>query len=180
MTSYQDILHFWFNELSVKDWWSKNDLLDQNITRRFGDLHHQASQGELWSWRESCQGRLAEIIVLDQFSRNIYRNHRKSFANDPMALALSQEAVAKSCDQNLSADEKSFLYIPFMHSESSAIHHQAVKLYDQPGLEKNLEFEILHKNIIDRFGRYPHRNKILGRESTKEEIDFLKTPGSSF
>ena len=180
MTSYQDILYFWFDELSAKDWWSKNDQLDQQITDRFGDTHLKASKGELQPWRESCQGRLAEIIVLDQFSRNIYRNHWKSFACDPMALTLSQEALTQGCDQELSADEKSFLYIPFMHSESVLIHEQAVQLYDQPNLEKNLEFEILHKNIIDRFGRYPHRNKILGRDSTEEEIEFLKTPGSSF
>ena len=118
--------------------------------------------------------------MLDQFSRNIYRDDARSFASDTLALALAQEAVASGADQSLSAVERSFLYMPYMHSESAAIHIVAMQLFDQPGLESNLEFEKRHKAIIDRFGRYPHRNAVLGRASTPEEVEFLKQPGSSF
>ena len=135
---------------------------------------------ELYEWRKSAKGRLAEIIVLDQFSRNMFRGTAQAFAYDSLALALSQEAVAIEADKLLNPTERSFLYMPFMHSESLAIHERAIELYRAEGLEFNLEFEIKHKVIIDRFGRYPHRNKILGRASTKEEIRFLQQPNSSF
>ncbi|RMH18945.1 MAG: DUF924 domain-containing protein, partial [Gammaproteobacteria bacterium] len=125
-------------------------------------------------------GRLAEIIVLDQFSRNLYREDPRAFAQDALALALSQEAIAQEADQALSASQKAFLYMPFMHSESAIIHEMALKLFDQPGLEGNLDFEIQHKTIIDQFGRYPHRNAILGRSSTEAEQKFLQNPGAGF
>lgn len=173
-------LHFWFNELEPKQWFVKDESLDQEITERFTDLHQQAVQGELWSWRDSAKGRLAEIIVLDQFSRNMYRDQPQSFAADGMALLLAQEAIALGLDKTLEPKEQSFLYMPFMHSESKVIHEKALKLFSQPGLEYNLTYEEAHKKIIDRFGRYPHRNAILGRASTEEEIAFLKEPGSSF
>jgi uncharacterized protein (DUF924 family) len=128
----------------------------------------------------AAKGRLAEIIILDQFSRNIFRDTPQAFANDPLALALAQEALAVDADKALSPTERSFLYLPFMHSESAEIHKVAVMLYGLPGLEDNLDFELKHQTIIIRFGRYPHRNKILGRESTAEEIEFLKEPGSGF
>ena len=118
--------------------------------------------------------------MLDQFSRNVYRNTPKAFAQDPLALALAQEAIALGKDVELSPTQQSFLYMPFMHSESLLIHERAVELFKAPGMENNYEFEIKHKVIIDRFGRYPHRNEILGRESTAEEIEFLTQPGSSF
>lgn len=177
---YQDILNFWFNELSPAQWWVKDKNLDQEIARRFGELHTQAARCELFAWRSSAKGRLAEIIILDQFSRNIYRDQPQSFANDPLALALAQEALVQQADKILSHTERSFLYLPFMHSESAEIHKVAVMLYNAPGLEDNLDFERKHKHIIDRFGRYPHRNNILGRESTADEIEFLQQPGSSF
>lgn len=177
---YEDILNFWFSELTPQQWWVKDETLDQDITRRFGELHAQASRCELFDWRMAARGRLAEIIILDQFSRNIYRDKPQSFANDALALALAQEALAVDADKALSPVERSFLYLPFMHSESVEIHRIAVILYSAPGLESNLDYELQHKLIIDRFGRYPHRNKILGRESTPDEIEFLKQPGSSF
>ena len=118
--------------------------------------------------------------MLDQFSRNLHRGDGRAFANDAMALALAQEAVAAGADQGLTTDERGFLYMPYMHSESRAIHEVAVGLFTDLGLESNLDFELRHKEIIDRFGRYPHRNEVLGRESTPEEIEFLKQPGSSF
>lgn len=175
-----DLLRFWFEELEPRQWWVKDESLDREIEARFGALHKDAAAAKLYHWRESAAGRLAEIIILDQFSRNIYRDTPKAFAYDGMALVLAQEAVRIGADQEFDAPEQSFFYMPYMHSESMAIHIQAVKLFDQPGSEFNLEFELKHKAIIDRFGRYPHRNAILGRESTPEELKFLSQPGSSF
>ena len=175
------VLRFWFEELSSKDWFRKSDELDRTIRQRFSDVHGAATQGECWEWRTSPEGRLAEIIVLDQFSRNIHRDRAEAFAWDAMALVLAQEAVATGSDRHLPEPmQRAFLYMPYMHSESTRIHEQAMTLFDQPGLEHNLEFEQKHKVIIDRFGRYPHRNALLGRESTAEELEFLKQPGSSF
>lgn len=175
-----DILQFWFKDIDSALWWRKDAAFDELLRQRFGALHRQACVGELAHWRSDGLGRLAEIIVLDQFSRNMFRDSALAFANDVVALVLSQEAVALKADQPLNHSEKAFLYMPFMHSESLVIHEQALKLYDQPGLEYNLDFEHKHKAIIDRFGRYPHRNAVLGRESTAEEVEFLKEPGSSF
>ena len=177
---YVDILNFWFNELSPAQWWAKDENLDEEIKHRFSAIHAQAARCELFDWRMAAKGRLAEIIILDQFSRNIFRDTPQAFANDPLALALAQEALAVDADKALSPTERSFLYLPFMHSESAEIHKVAVILYGLPGLEDNLDFELQHQSIITRFGRYPHRNKILGRESTPEEIEFLKEPGSGF
>jgi uncharacterized protein (DUF924 family) len=180
MTDYQSVIDFWFKELSSQQWWVKDDDLDQTIKERFLSTLKKGRQCELYPWRSSAQGRLAEIIVLDQFPRNIYRNQKESFSHDSMALALAQEAVSLGVDKKLSTTEKQFLYLPYMHSESLLIHERAVELYSQPGLEFNLDFEYKHKKIIERFGRYPHRNQVLGRTSTDEELQFLQEPGSSF
>ena len=177
---YEDILNFWFNELTPEQWWAKDDQLDAEIKQRFSAIHHKAARCELFEWRIAAKGRLAEIIILDQFSRNIFRDTPQAFANDSLALALAQEALSVNADKALSPAECSFLYMPFMHSESAEIHQIAMTLYSAPGLENNCDFELKHQAIITRFGRYPHRNEILGRESTPEEIEFLKEPGSSF
>lgn len=176
----QDIIDFWFKELEPKDWWKKSDDFDRMIDERFATALECAKHNQLAHWRQTPHGRLAEVIVLDQFSRNIYRDTAQAFAQDEMALRLSIDAVETKADLELNATEKAFLYMPYMHSESLEIHEQAIQLFAQPGLENNLDFEHKHKAIIDRFGRYPHRNQILGRESTAEEIEFLKQPGSSF
>lgn len=176
----EDILKFWFEELESKSWWVKDSKLDDSIKSRFGTVHSSATLGELYSWRQTPQGALAEIIVIDQFSRNIYRGTAKSFAHDSQALTLAQIAIEKGFNSQLSQVEQQFLYLPFMHSESKLIHEEAVKLYSQLEQGYGYDFELKHKAIIDRFGRYPHRNSILGRQSTQEEIDFLKQPGSSF
>lgn len=176
----QQIIDFWFVEISPKQWWIKDDELDRRIAEQFGGVHAQAVQCELYTWRREPLGRLAEIIILDQFSRNIYRGTAQAFAADPQALTLAQEAVAAQAVMALEPRHRAFLYMPYMHSESRQIHEIAVQLFSENGLQANLDFELKHKAIIDRFGRYPHRNKILGRNSTKEEIDFLKTSGSSF
>ncbi|RDE25353.1 DUF924 domain-containing protein [Motiliproteus coralliicola] len=177
---WQQIIEFWFEEIEPSKHWIKDAEFDQLIDNRFGDVHAAAAQGELYRWRQEPRGRLAEIIVLDQFSRNIYRDQAAAFGCDAQALVLAQEAVAVGDDQQLEPTQRTFLYMPFMHSESALIHQQAVELFQQPGLEDNYSFELKHKEIIDRFGRYPHRNAILGRESSAEELEFLTQPGSSF
>lgn len=176
----ETILNFWFTELESKDWFDKNPTLDTLIRERFSEVHRQARHCELYAWRATPQGRLAEIIILDQFPRNMFRGDPRSFATDPLALALAQEAVASKTDLSLTVQQRAFLYMPYMHSESLAIHHVAMTVFNQPGLENNLAYEIRHKDIIERFGRYPHRNEILGRTSTAEEMEFLKQPGSGF
>lgn len=176
----QAILDFWFETLTPAQWFKKDLEMDRTILARFGTVHGQATQCECFAWRQTAEGRLAEIIVLDQFSRNIYREDARAFANDALALALAQEAVAAGADAELTSQQRVFLYMPFMHSESPAIHEVAMQLFDQPGLEENFDYEVRHKAIIDRFGRYPHRNALLGRASTDEELAFLKQPGSSF
>jgi len=178
--SPREILDFWFHEIEPRDWWVKDPDFDSMMQARFGVTLNAASQGELWTWRKTPIGCLAEVIVLDQFSRNIHRDTPHAFGNDGMALALAQTAVEAGVDDALSTEQRLFLYMPYMHSESSAIHEQAVLLFSQPGLEENLGYEHKHKVIIDRFGRYPHRNHILGRESTPAELSFLEEPGSSF
>lgn len=180
MQSPETVLAFWFDELSETDWFRQSDVVDADIKSRFLSVHSMAAQGELIQWRQTTRGRLAEIIVLDQFPRNIYRNSPKSFETDPMALVLSQEALGSADLQELSAAEKSFLLMPYMHSESKVIHQQAVILFDEPGMENNLAFEQQHKLIIDQFGRYPHRNEVLGRESTPEEIAYLAAENRGF
>lgn len=177
---FTDVLKFWFEDIEPKSWWSADPLFDEQIRLRYGEQLRQAAQGEFYSWRTSAKGRLAEIIVLDQFSRNVYRNTPSAFAQDPMALALAQEAVAKGVLNDLNPDERAFLLLPYMHSESKVIHVQAEHLYREWAPENNYNFELRHKEIIDRFGRYPHRNKILNRQSTSEELEFLTQPGSSF
>ena len=177
---YQEILRFWFDELEQSQWWKKDDQLDQLIISRFSDLHTRAIQCELFEWRKTASGRLAEIIVLDQFSRNMFRDSPQSFANDALALALSQESIIAGADKALSPIQRSFLYMPFMHSESLKMHEIAVDLFKKNGVKANLDFEIKHKKVIEQFGRYPHRNKILGRVSTQEELKFLQKPGSKF
>ncbi|MBP7916909.1 MAG: DUF924 domain-containing protein [Arenimonas sp.] len=180
MTISEEILKFWFEEIDRSFWFKKDTDFDRLLAERFEALHTQASLGELSAWRESPHGRLAEIIVLDQFSRNLFRDSAKAFAQDGMALVLAQEAVRAGADTELSAQERVFLYMPYMHSESLAIHETAVQLFTRNGIQGNLDFEIKHKAIIERFGRYPHRNAVLGRDSTPDELTFLSQPGSSF
>ena len=177
---HEEILRFWFAEIDPKSWWEANADFDRLIDSRYRDTLNKAARAELHAWRAEPRGRLAEVLVLDQFSRNIHRNSPLAFAQDPMALALAQEAIACRADVALAPIERCFLYMPFMHSESKQIHEWAVRLFRENGLEDNYQFELRHKAIVDRFGRYPHRNAILNRASTAEEIEFLKQPGSSF
>lgn len=175
-----DILHFWFIELTPKQHYAKDAALDNAIRTRFGATLEAAARCELFAWRATPEGRLAEILVLDQFSRNVYRDTARAFAQDALALALAQALVASGQDRSLPLAQRSFAYMPYMHSESALIHAQAVLLFSQPGMEDSLRFEQRHQAIIERFGRYPHRNAILGRTSTPEELAFLTEPGSAF
>jgi uncharacterized protein (DUF924 family) len=178
--SYQSVLDFWFKDHSPQHWFTVDEAFDAEIKQKFGALHKAARACELVSWRKSAHGRLAEIIVLDQFSRNLFRGTAEAFASDGIALVLAQEAVALGIDNHLEQNEKWVLYLPYMHSESAFIHETAVELFSELGLAEVLDFEFKHKEIIDRFGRYPHRNKQLGRQSTPDEEAFLKQPDSGF
>jgi uncharacterized protein (DUF924 family) len=177
---HAEVLKFWFQEIEPRLWFATDKGTDDLIRQRFLVVMRQAALGELFAWRTTAEGRLAEIIVLDQFSRNVYRNTRQAFAQDAIALVLAQEAVASGALSALNPTQRSFLLLPYMHSESKQIHVVAEALYKEFSTAGNYAFELRHKAIIDRFGRYPHRNEILGRASTPEELEFLAQPGSRF
>ena len=178
--SPEAVLEFWLEELTPQQHFAKDAALDAAIATRFGATLEAATRCELYAWRATAPGRLAEILVLDQFSRNVWRDTPRAFAQDGMALVLAQELVASGHDRALPPAQRAFAYMPYMHSESRVAHVQAVALFSQPGLEGNLPFALSHRAIIERFGRYPHRNAVLGRASTDEELAFLREPGSSF
>ncbi len=175
-----EVLAFWFGELTPKQHFAKDAALDALIGVRFGAHLQAAADGALAHWRADAPGRLAEIIVLDQFPRNIHRDTPRAFAHDAQALALAQEIVGHGLDRALPVPQRAFAYLPYMHSEDLAVHAAALPLFEQPGLEHNLHFLHRHTEILRRFGRYPHRNALLGRASTPEELAFLQQPGSAF
>ena len=177
---FKQVLDFWFREVEPKQWWAVDPDFDSRIRDRFLSLLDQAARGELLSWRLTPQGRLAEVIVLDQFSRNIFRHSPRAFAQDPLALSLAREAVTSGALEQLEPMERAFLLMPYMHSESALVHQEAERLFREWAPQGSYDFELRHKAIIDQFGRYPHRNKILGRASLPEEEEFLQQPGSSF
>ncbi len=186
------VLTFWFDKDSEPYWFEKNDAFDKRIEESFSEIWQAAKQGECASWRRTesladnnnaitnLAGRLAEIIVLDQFSRNLCRTQACSFAQDGMAVILAQENIKQPYFSTLPMEWRRFTIMPFMHSESLAIHEQYLPLFEKLNDESTLDFEHRHKDIIEQFGRYPYRNEILGRESTKEEKEFLAQLGSSF
>lgn len=178
--THSEILDFWFTELSEDERFNGGVAVDEKIRERFSDVHAAAAAGELWKWRVTPEGALAEVIVLDQFSRNLYRGKRKAFASDSQALVLAQAAIEKGFDTQLATNRRLFLYMPFMHSESKLIHVEALRLFAALGNEGSLTYEHIHKDIIDRFGRYPHRNKQLGRKNTPEEDAYLVDTKHSF
>jgi uncharacterized protein (DUF924 family) len=176
----EDVLRFWFEETAPKKRFNGGAAFDEEVRRRFGDALGAAERCELYAWRATPEGRLAEVIVLDQFSRNLRRETAGAFANDPLALALAQEAVQAGFDRLFPPERRAFLLMPYMHSESRLIQTLSVVVFAAPGLEDNLAFAQRHKAAIDRFGRFPHRNAALGRISTPEEEAFLQTPGARF
>ncbi|MFT5097584.1 MULTISPECIES: DUF924 family protein [Psychrobacter] len=186
------VLDFWFDQDNEPYWFAQNDNFDKQIKAKFGKIWQAAKHGECAPWRWSdnhndvnssitnLAGRLAEIIVLDQFSRNLCREQACAFAQDGMAVALAQEAIAQPHFETLPMEWRKFTIMPFMHSESAVIHKRYLPLFEQLNDPTTLDFERRHKDIIDEFGRYPHRNEALGRESTAEEDAFLQQPNSSF
>ncbi|AVF03182.1 MULTISPECIES: DUF924 family protein [Devosia] len=177
MQSLQDVIDFWFVEHGPDDWFGGKPEFDTALMDRFADLHPQVARGEAWAWRESPEGRLAEIIVLDQFSRQLHRDSAEAFAQDKMALALAQEAVAGGHDMAVAHEWAMFFYMPYMHAESLVIQNEGVKLFEAYGNENNLDFMVKHRDTIARFGRFPFRNKALGRDSTAEELAYMNEMG---
>ena len=181
MMTPEHVLDFWFREIDDAAWWRKDLAFDALLRERFGACHDAAARGELWAWRATAHGRLAEVVVLDQFSRNIHRDTPRAFAQDAMALVLAQELVNSGGAAALPEPmQRCFLLMPYMHSESRAVHALADGLFREHAPADNHDFELRHKAIADRLGRYPHRNAILGRASTAEELAFLQQPGSGF
>ena len=172
----QEVIDFWFDEAAER-WFEKNSTFDAEIRSRFLPIYEELSANDAWlSQPRDC---LARIVVLDQFPRNMFRGTPRAFAADPLALAAAKHAVANGYDRSLRDVERQFVYLPFEHSESLADQERACELMRPLG-EELYGWAVKHKVIIERFGRFPHRNAILGRKSTPEEIEFLKQPGSGF
>ena len=169
-----DILTFWFEESNPDQWFEKVEAFDQEIRTRFLATHERVVRGETLEWRDTPEGKLAEVIVLDQFSRNMFRGTPRAFAYDALALARAQEAIANGDDMRVPPLQRQFFYMPLMHSELLAVHTESRSLFEALGNESLLKYETEHTDIIERFGRYPHRNKVLGRASTPEEEAFLE------
>jgi uncharacterized protein (DUF924 family) len=169
----EDILKFWFSEPMSKHWFSATAEIDQHIRDQYEELWQQAAVGALDEWKSTPEGCLALCIVLDQFPLNMYREDGRRYSTEQMAVEVCLYAVMKSFDQQLTDTQKAFLYMPLMHSESIEHQDTSVALFDAAGLEENLKFAEHHREIVQRFGRFPHRNQALGRESTQEEIEWL-------
>ena len=190
-TQAQEVLDFWFGAPGSAEfggsrdcWFRKDAAFDREVTLRFSDLHARAARGELAAWEAAPESLLALIVVLDQFPRNIYRGLLESFATDARALAASRTMLESAWDLRLPSAQRWFAYMPFEHSESLADQELCLRLMRQvaedPRFSDVPRWALAHHAIIARFGRFPHRNAILGRESTAEELDFLKQPGSAF
>jgi len=174
MKTAQDVFKFWFVDHTHEDWFGGKPEFDEKLEGLFANTHPRIAAGEGYAWRATPQGCLSEIIVLDQFSRQLHRGSAKAFAQDSMALVLAQEAVKAGNDIALETSQRIFLYLPYMHSESLLIHEEAVRLYSELGDENALDFEMRHLAVIKRFGRYPKRNIALGRTSTPEEQAYIE------
>lgn len=191
MSRVDEILDFWFGRPDEaiygkqrSFWFTKKPQFDQEVRTRFLTDYEQAVAGQLDHWKESPKSCLALIILLDQFPRNMFRGTAQAFARDPQALSAAQHAVANGFDQELLTVQRWFVYLPFEHSENLEHQRQAVQLFgtlsDDPDSASTLDYAVRHRSVIERFGRFPHRNHILGRATTPEEAEFLKQPGSSF
>ena len=171
----QEILDFWFSDEVRKLWFNSTPRFDASLRERFLTLWQQASRQELDHWQKSAVGCLALIIILDQFPLNMFRAEAKSFATEAQSRDVAQLAIDQGFDQLLEDRQRAFLYMPFMHSETLADQQRALELFDQPGLEDNLRFARHHHDIIEKFGRFPHRNEVLGRDSNAVEIEYLNS-----
>jgi uncharacterized protein (DUF924 family) len=177
MDDANSVLGFWFVEHGKDDWFAGAPEFDVALADRFSNLHPRVARGEAWTWRRSPEGRLAEIIVLDQFSRQLHRGEAEAFAQDKMALVLAQEALALGADKAVERDWVPFFYLPFMHAESLVIQDEGMQLYEAYGDEEQLEYMRKHRETIARFGRFPFRNAALGRQSTPEEMAYMAEAG---
>jgi len=181
-----DVLNFWFVENGRDQWFGKEEAFDDEIHRRFAEVARRARDGMLERWVEAPRSCLALILLIDQFSRNLYRQSPLAWSADVHALAVVRLALEKGYDAELNNDEQAFMYLPFMHSEVLADQERSLELFRDladGGNEFNQashESAIKHRDIIARFGRFPHRNQVLGRESTAEELEFLEGPDSTF
>lgn len=191
MSAVNEILDFWFGRPDEaiyghphQVWFIKKPKFDREIRNRFLSVYEQAAMGQLEDWKDSPLSCLALILLLDQFPRNMFRGTAQAFATDPQALSAAQYAVSQGFDQELLPVQRWFIYLPFEHSEDLAMQQQNIQLFNQlkddPHTLKTINYAVRHLEIIKRFGRFPHRNQILGRASTPEEVEFLKQPGSSF
>ena len=180
MRDIERILSFWFEECSEKQWFGKDPEFDAALRERFGELVGAAAAGELEHWCETQDGTLAYILLLDQFTRNIHRGSGKAFAADAKARAAAKKALDSGLDAGLDDSRKTFLYLPLEHSEDLADQERCVALFEAMGDAEKTDYAVRHRDIIKRFGRFPHRNEALGRQSSDEELAFLKEPGSSF
>ena len=178
--SIDAIIRFWFEELEPRDWYRRDADIDAAIVERFGAVYERLGSGVPADWLETPRGYLAAIIVLDQFPRNMFRGDARSFATDSRALALAKTAIAKGLDAELPPQQRAFVYLPFQHSEKAADQARSVELFTALGNPLNLDFALRHQTVVDRFGRFPHRNETLGRASTEEERMFLETSASPF
>lgn len=178
MRTADDVLHFWFVEHGKDDWFGGKAEFDAVLAKGFGETHAQVARSEAWAWRKTPEGRLAEIIVLDQFSRQLHRGSPEAFAQDTMAVALTQEAIAVGADEQIPLDRRIFLFMPFMHAESLVIQEEGVKHFAQFGPDM-LKFMTGHRDCVANFGRFPFRNQALGRESSDAEIAYMKAQGDS-
>lgn len=170
----QDVITFWFEQHSAEHWFGASETFDNEVRETLTDVYERASRGELWAWRTTPKGRLAEIILLDQISRQLNRGSAKAFANDGAALALAQEAVAQGADVGMTNDELLFLYLPYEHSESALIQEQSIALFQKLSDTPYLDYAIAHQDTVKQFGRFPMRNAALGRENTPQEIAYMK------
>ena len=180
MKSVADVLRFWFEEHGQADWFGGQPAFDAAIADNFADTHAAIARGEGWSWRTTPPGRLAEIIVLDQFSRQLFRDKGQAFATDGMALVLAQEAVGGGHHNFLPASQRIFFLLPFMHSESVEMQQESVRLHTALGIADYMKYAHGHAEVIKRFGRFPRRNVALGRESTPEEEAYLVSTTGAF
>jgi uncharacterized protein (DUF924 family) len=176
----REVLDFWFSDQAKPHWFEASPAFDQTIRKRFGELFARAATGEFESWESSPEGSLALCILLDQMPRNMFRGDPSAYIADERALAVAERAIRAGFDQRLPAEQKQFLYLPFMHSEVLANQMRALALCEAAKLREPARHAAGHLKIIRRFGRFPHRNAILGRPSTPEELDFLEESGQSF
>lgn len=176
----REVLEFWFGELTPEQHFAKDPVRDEEIGRRFGGLREELFATDAAGWQDERDCLLAAVIVLDQFSRNLFRDRAEAFAADPLALDLGLSAIAAGCHADLEPARRAFLYMPLMHCEDRGVQLFSVRCYSDPGLEFNLEFARQHAEVIERFGRFPSRNAALGRISTPDELDYLAQPGSGW